>query len=288
MDLIFVHGRDQQGKDPQELQAQWETALMKGWENLRLTRPHKLNIVFPFYGDELARLIEQLNTPLVSDVTTKGSAPDVNEAVFRGELLEELARNAGLTDDDIQAHYSEQPLQKGPLNWEWVQAILKALDNTPIGEASIDLFTRDVYVYLTNAAVRKKINKIVAEKFTGKECVVVGHSLGSVVTYNVLRSLGSRASAKRYVTVGSPLGVKAIQRLLVPPALAMPDGLAGWFNAYDERDVVALRPLDDRSFPVTPPIRNRAEVRNHTENRHGIIGYLDDSEVARWIYEALT
>lgn len=289
MDLIFVHGRDQQGKDPQELQVQWETALMKGWKNLGLTRPNNLNIVFPFYGDELARLVEQLNAPLVSDVTTKGSAPDVNEAAFRGELLEELARNAGLTDNDIQVHYSGQPLEKGPLNWEWVQAILKALDNTPIGEASIDLFTRDVYVYLTNAAVRKKIDKIVAEKFTGKECIVVGHSLGSVVTYNVLRALGSRASAKRYVTVGSPLGVKAIQRLLVPPALAMPDGLVGgWFNAYDERDVVALRPLDDRSFPVTPPIRNRAEVKNHTENRHGIIGYLDDSEVARWIYEALT
>ncbi len=288
MDLIFVHGRDQQGKNPQELQAQWEAALMKGWERLGLTRPGDLDVVFPFYGDELARLVEQLNAPLVSDVTTKGAASDVSEAAFRGELLEELARNAGLTDDDFQAYYSGQPLEKGPLNWEWVQAILKALDNTPIGEASIDLFTRDVYVYLTNRAVREKIDKIVADKFAGKECVVVGHSLGTVVAYNVLRSLGSSASAKRYVTVGSPLGVKAIQRQLVPPALAMPDGLPEWFNAYDERDVVALRPLDHTTFQVTPPVRNRAEVENHTKNRHGIAGYLDDREVARWIYEALT
>jgi hypothetical protein len=288
MDLIFVHGRDQQGKNPQELQAQWGAALDKGWKSLGLKRPNNLNIVFPFYGDELARMVEELNAPLVADVTTKGATPDTDEAAFRGELLEELARNAGLTDEDIQIHYSGQPLQKGPLNWEWVQAILKALDKTPIGEASIDLFTRDVYVYLTKAAVRKAINKIVAEKFGGGTCVVVGHSLGTVVTYNVLRTLGSQANARRYVTVGSPLGVKAIQRLLVPPALAMPDGLPEWFNAYDERDVVALRPLDSQTFPITPPIRNRSEVKNHTSNRHGIVGYLDDREVARWIHEALT
>lgn len=288
MDLIFVHGRDQQGKNPQELQAQWEAALERGWLSLGLKRPDNLNVIFPFYGDELARLVEELNAPLVADVTTKGAAPDVDEAVFRGELLEELARNAGLTDEDFQVHYSGQPVQKGPLNWEWVQAILKALDKTPIGEASLDLFTRDVYVYLTKAAVRKVINKIVVDQFVGDKCVVVGHSLGTVVTYNVLRTLGSQANATRYVTVGSPLGVKAIQRLLVPPALAMPAGLPEWFNAYDERDVVALRPLDSNTFPVTPPIQNRAEVKNHTKNRHGIGGYLDDREVARWIHEALT
>ena len=288
MDLIFVHGRDQQGKNLRELQVQWEAALNKGWESLGLKRPDHLNIAFPFYGDELARMVEELNASLVADVTTKGATPDTVEAEFRGELLEELARNAGLTDEDIQNYYSGQPLQKGPLNWEWVQAILKALDTTPIGEASIDFFTRDVYVYLTNKVVRKAVNAIVNDKFVGKECVVVGHSLGTVVTYNVLRALGSQARARRYVTVGSPLGVKAIQRLLVPPALAMPSGLPEWFNAYDERDVVALRPLDSKTFPITPPIRNWAEVKNHTENRHGIVGYLDDPVVARWIHEALT
>jgi len=109
-----------------------------------------------------------------------------------------------------------------------------------------------------------------------------------VVTYNVLRAMGAKANAKRYITVGSPLGVKAIQRHLVPPELAMPAGLKEWFNAYDERDVVALRPLDQETLPVTPAIRNRGEVRNRTTNRHGMTGYLDDAEVARWIHEALT
>lgn len=289
MDLIFVHGRDQQGKNPQELQAQWEAALEKGWEKLGLKRPDNLKVVFPFYGDELSRMVELLDTPLVADVTSKGASPDTDEAAFRGEFLEELAKNAGVTDKDIQAHYSGQPREKGPLNWGWVQAILRALDSeTEIGETLIDLFTRDVYVYLTNKAIQKKINKIVADKLSGEACVIVGHSLGTVVTYKVLRELGHQANARLYITLGSPLGVMALQRLLIPPALAMPDGLPAWNNAYDKRDVVALRPLDSETFPITPPILNRAEVINHTENRHGIVGYLDDKEVACWIHNALT
>jgi hypothetical protein len=55
----------------------------------------------------------------------------------------------------------------------------------------------------------------------------------------------------------------------------------------DEGDVVALRPLDGEVFPITPPIRNKTTVDNHTENRHGIVGYLDDPEVAREVLDAL-
>jgi hypothetical protein len=54
---------------------------------------------------------------------------------------------------------------------------------------------------------------------------------------------------------------------------------------------VALYPLDTAHFPLdptTPAIHNKRDVRNRTRNRHGIAGYLDDKEVARWIYDALT
>ena len=59
----------------------------------------------------------------------------------------------------------------------------------------------------------------------------------------------------------------------------------------DEGDVVALYPLDSNSFPldpVNPAIENKTNVHNHTDNRHGIEGYLDDRDVAQWIYDALT
>jgi hypothetical protein len=67
--------------------------------------------------------------------------------------------------------------------------------------------------------------------------------------------------------------------------------VSAWFNAMDERDVVALYPLDPTHFPLdpdTPAIENKTDVRNRTRNRHGVAGYLDNEVVARRIYRAIT
>ena len=56
----------------------------------------------------------------------------------------------------------------------------------------------------------------------------------------------------------------------------------------DERDVVALYPLDQSGFPIMPAIENKTDVDNDTENQHGISGYLEDKAVAKRIYDALT
>lgn len=286
MKLVFIHGRAQEGKDPVKLQEEWEDALNKGLQAAGLTWPAGLTVAFPFYGDKLDQLVKQLDTPTVDDVVTKGAAQDTTEASFRGQLLREMATAAGITDADIQKHYTGTPQEKGPLNWKWVHAILRALDKTPLGESAIDRFTRDVYVYLAYPAVRKAIDAIVADALTGGADVVVGHSLGSVVGFNVLRKAPATLGVRRYVTVGSPLAVKAIKADLDTP-LAMPGCVNSWYNAMDPRDVVALYPLDGNHFPIDPAIENKTTVDNFTENRHSIAGYLTDPDVARKIHEAL-
>jgi hypothetical protein len=287
MKLILIHGRSQQGKDPVQLQQEWLDALNIGLTRSNLQLPQSIKIEFPFYGDKLDALLKELQTPTVEDVVFRGVEPDDNEAAFRRELLDEMAKGEGISDAEIQAHYALVPHDKGVLNWEWVQAILKALDKTPLGEKAIDGFTRDVYIYLTIKAVRKAIHAIVEACFSDEPCVVVGHSLGTVVGYNVLSKLPATIRVKKYITVGSPLGLNAIQKKLDSP-LSMPPGVAGWFNALDERDVVALHALNKRHFNITPPIENKTDVDNHTDNRHGIVGYLDDATVAAKIHEALT
>lgn len=287
MKLVFVHGRDQQGKPRADLQRLWEESLDVGLANAGMVRPRGMSVEFPYYGDELDRLVRELATPLVADVRTRGENPDTAEAEFRGRLLAELARGSGISDTDIAACHAGDVTEKGPLNWAWVQAILRALDRTPLGEATIDAFTRDVYVYLTNDAVASLIDRIVLQAINNEPCVVVAHSLGTIITYRLLRQAEVSAQVRRLITVGSPLGVTAIREHLRPPALAKPDGVAQWFNAFDRRDVVALRALDKATWDIAPPIENRSEVDNHTTNRHGISGYLDDPTVARWIAEGL-
>lgn len=287
MKLVFIHGRDQQGKDPVALQTEWKHTLVESLTKFDLELPDDVEILFPFYGDKLVDLINQLDTPLVADVVAKGAAADDKEAAFRREILYEMATNSGISDAEIQAYYAALPRERGLPNWEWAQAILRALDRTPLGDRAIDRFTRDVYVYLTNKVVRKEIDIILNNVFTADgPYVVVGHSLGSVVGYNVLSKLATTKLIRAYITVGSPLGIKAIKKQLDSP-LAMPDCVSEWYNAMDDRDVVSLYPLDTQNFPITPAITNKTNVDNHTDNRHGIVGYLNDPDVAKRIYQAL-
>ncbi len=103
--------------------------------------------------------------------------------------------------------------------------------------------------------------------------------------YEVLREhVGN--SVPRLVTVGSPLGIRAIRDQLATP-LSMPAGVRDWYNAFDDRDVVALYPLNAGNFNIRPPVKNYPFVNNHTDNRHGIAGYLDDADVAFQIDAAL-
>ena len=79
--------------------------------------------------------------------------------------------------------------------------------------------------------------------------------------------------------------MKVIKQRISP--VGHPQCVVSWFNAMDERDVVSLYPLDAKHFPIQPAIENKTDVDNHTDNRHGISGYLDDAEVARRIHDAL-
>lgn len=286
MKLVMVHGRGQLGKDPAALQKDWTDALGYGLLRASKTLPPATTVEFPFYGDELERLVHQTQTPLGIDANAKGTDTDT-EKELRGEILEELAAGMGVTRADIEREYAGQPIKKGPQNWEWVQAILRAVDRVPgVSSSVLDLFTRDVYVYLTFPGARVAIDRIVSDAIGREPCVIVAHSLGSVIAYNVLAKRNPTPPVARFVTVGSPLGIRGIKRLIERP-LRSPACLGHWFNAYDDRDMVALIALDVKGFDVAPPIENHSRVRNFTDNRHGIRGYLADPVVAARIAELL-
>lgn len=176
---------------------------------------------------------------------------------------------------------------RGPLNWEWIQATLRAIDKhggRTMGARTLELFTRDVFVYCSYPGVRDEIDRIVRAALTEQPTVIIAHSLGSVVAYNVLRTDPRRLQVPALITVGSPLGVRAVRDNFRP--LRNPP-VGAWYNAYDSHDVVALYPLDSTNFPIQPAIRNLGAIDNHTDNRHGIDGYLDDVTVARWVVSAL-
>jgi hypothetical protein len=303
-DLVLVHGRSQQEKDANALKAEWLTALAEGLRKNNLTIPIAADrIRFPYYGDTLFAL-------------AKGR-DDVPKIEVRGDPFGVVARDFSISAEDQfflevarEIHSAVGSRRDQPVNetgtvravgafqpFSPLQNVLRALDRLlPAGSTlALEVITRDVYRYLTNSRIREQIELGIAQAITpGTQTVVVAHSLGSVVAYNLLRREGHLRgwNISLLVTVGSPLAITPIRRILEFLApLSFPQCVGAWHNARDLRDIVALHALDPENLPLTPalhPIDNNNDVDNKTANRHGISGYLDDKSVARRIFGALT
>ena len=277
--IVMIHGRAQGGRDRDEIQREWTQALAAGTAAAGHTLPQGLDVALPFYGDELDALTEAYDMPLAHEITTKGDATQDRYLAFQEEVANDLRRKAGISDAEVDAIYGDNPRPKGPENWEWVQALIRSIDEWGGGTSqfAIEHLLRDVFLYTTAPAIRRAVNDIVLAAFDDRPTVVVAHSLGTVVAYDLLRE-AVRPEVPLLVTLGSPLGIRAIRREVLP--VLHPANVGKWLNGYDDRDVVALFPLDGDNFDVTPKIKNINNLRNQTDNRHGISGYLDKPGIA--------
>ena len=288
MNLLLIHGIAQGGKDPVKLERTWLDALEKGFAKSQLTMPASVNVLFPYYGDVLDRFVAQADLPVGNNATAKGGAPDTEYAEFRAAMADDIRKQVLVSDQEIAVEAGPAvAADKGPQNWKWVLSTLRILDRRlpNAGSWTIEKFIRDVFLYTRRRVVQDVIDTIVTDLMDDSPTVVVGHSLGSVVAYNVAVNR-QPAVTTLLLTVGSPLGLPAVSANLRP--LKNPSGKPGWTNAYDPRDVVALYPLDQKHFDVSPTIRNLRNESNWTDNRHGIVGYLDDKDVARAIHAGLS
>lgn len=283
MRLVLVHGIAQQGKDPSELKRAWLEALDVGLANAGLGSIKQHEVILPFYGDTLAQLTAQIEAPDSIELQTKGVAAAPEFDRIEVELLQEI-----LSTQLRNADERDGVTTKGIQNSVAALAIARAADSTPFGAPFLSRFVKDVAAYLNHRRVMQKVHEIVQPAINTERCVVVGHSLGSVVAFRILREMGRSANVERFITLGSPLGLNTIRTLITPPPLETPIGVKSWTNAFDPTDVVSLHPLDRTTWDVKPAIVNISDVNNQTPNRHGIGGYLDDGRVAAAIYEALS
>ncbi|WP_444904769.1 hypothetical protein ACJJIU_08195 [Microbulbifer sp. CnH-101-E] len=291
-ELVFVHGRAQEFKSSTQLKSDWIDAFRKGLAKSGLDLPiPETKIRFPYYGQTLHDLVKGSSIENSAKVIVRGSGPSREEELFFINILEEIRKNYNVSDRQLREVDDSQVVERGILNWEWVQTILKGIDRFVPGASStsIALFIKDAYEYLVNTGLKSLIDDGVRNAFDPNvETVVVSHSLGTIISYSLLTAEGDFQGWKvpLHLTLGSPLAVTSVKHKLSP--IRFPKCVGHWFNAMDERDVVALYPLNKKYFPITPSIENKTNIDNHTSNRHGIDGYLDDAEVALRIYKALT
>lgn len=296
--LILIHGRSQAGKDASALKQEWLDALDVGLGAIGETLPIGVDDVrFPYYGDTLEALTDDPEADDVPEIIVRGDGRSADSTTQRMALalIQETLQQQGIDDDAIRTAADDDVIERGPLSWQWIHKGLRLLDDLPgVSGATMALATNDVASYITMPGVRKRINDGVGEAFDAlaadDEVVVVSHSLGTVVAYDMvaLNKAHQDRPLPAFITIGSPLGMTAIRNAFNPRP--WPPGAQRWLNAFDRRDVIALYPLDDDRFRVSPanPIENHDGVDNTTFNHHSISGYLSDPTIAGAIVAALT
>lgn len=109
------------------------------------------------------------------------------------------------------------------------------------------LFLHDVRDFLFDEQRRARMEETFRSRLLagGGPFIVVAHSQGSMVAYNVLRALkADDADVRLFLTIGSPLGMDEVQDVLkdIGGPLRVPDCVARWVNVAEPLDPVALDP----------------------------------------------
>ncbi len=109
------------------------------------------------------------------------------------------------------------------------------------------LFLHDVRDFLFDADRRARMADTLRRRIAagGGPFIVIAHSQGSMIAYDVLRALKrEEADVRLFVTIGSPLGMAEVQDVLkeIGGPLRVPECVAQWVNVAERLDPVALDP----------------------------------------------
>lgn len=223
--VLGLHGISKQQLGRHQLLNLWRPALADGLERATgvTADPPEMDLVF--YGDLFLRSV---NLDDVDDDEAEDLLTAAHEVVTESEIAD------AQREPDKAYIRVPRPLQ----------AVAGAIGRK-FGSAAMLLFfgdLRQVRRYLWDGEVKAEVDRRADEAFVADCRVLVGHSLGSVVAYELARRHPDR-HLPALVTLGSPLAVKFIRNRLAKLAGATapvtPPGIARWVNVYDKRDPVA-------------------------------------------------
>lgn len=160
------------------------------------------------------------------------------------------------------------------------------------------LFLKDVKDFLFDAGKRKLMEQSLRERLDagGGPFIVIGHSQGSMIAYQVLRQMQKAdCDVRLFVTIGSPLGIQEVKDALgkMGPGkpLAVPDCVDRWLNVAERLDPVALDAHLENDYRANS---RGVKAEDHTglminpdwqTNPHSGTGYLSMDVVRRAVRE---
>lgn len=152
---------------------------------------------------------------------------------------------------------------------------------------------KDLGQYYTDDNLRNKIKTRLKEllvKHKQDEIILIAHSMGTIVAYDVLREIGRDPEHKdlfveHLITIGSPLGVTPVKGKILKEnsdKLRTPSCVThGWVNFSDPQDYVCIDSHLRDDYAVNSSgirVEDRMVCNDYPDNEHKSYGYLRTPE----------
>ncbi len=298
--IIAIHGLG--NKPPHSLlEKWWYDALIEGLNKIEAS-PKDFTFKLVYWADIL---YEHVLDPAISD----NKSPYFLDEPYRPADGKITPHTEGLKTRFLK--YAEKQLDKiflkpdMTLNYEGVTNSIihnyfRELEIYFQGDATEDSQPNN---YQSRNAIRERLIKTLAEH-KGDDILLIAHSMGTIVAYEVLHDFAEEFSINTFVTIGSPLGLPVVvsriyadqnRQLPQEKKLRAPDNIRHkWYNLSDTEDMVALDPTlaDDYEANKSGIRAKDISVFNDYEmngerNPHKSFGYLRTPEMAKIVIEFL-
>ncbi|ENV46568.1 hypothetical protein P255_00710 [Acinetobacter brisouii CIP 110357] len=292
MKIIFIHGIKQQNFDACSFQEYWLNVFNTGMNKIEPeVNVDQLDLAFPFYGDILDafnhRKAVNLET-LRPNWSFFAKLPRIRQQ--RSDALKQALEEIPLLPHDDTPYslknrfFMLSQLAKDRMLKEMVMLLNHFPD---LHESLIQRFLCEVYLYWYNPEFKQQVHERILTCFEpNQRHIVIAHSLGTVIAYNLLHELSAHYEIKRFITLASPLPFNVIQKHLMHP-VQRPKVLSGdWHNFYSQDDYLTTFPMLPPMFDLHPQIDNKL-ITTFVDKPHEITGYLQHPLVIRRILELL-
>lgn len=269
--IVGVHGISQQRSGPMRQSKRWSDAFMRGMKYAGCPPDQVPTLAVAFYGHLFRK-----GSPYLGELEDQQWQDD--ETAFVAGALSELT--AGMSAEEVDqlvraAQLLGLPRFLPPAVLRGLAAVDKKWGTGRGLLLAWDL--RQVHAYLHVPQAGEEIRAIVTEAVSVDTRVLLGHSLGSVVVYDLLVR-GALPHIRGLVTVGSPLPLHTVWSALPEAGNVLRDVL--WLNIYDSWDVVTL------GHGMAPHAED-IPVTNRRGDPHAITQYLAQQDTASAILRAV-
>lgn len=270
--IIGVHGlANKPPKAPHELD--WKKAITEGLQRNFNVSPTTLNFRLVYWADVLYQ------QPVVND----------EEPYQQAEGTGPLKTYKDGWSDALR--FTLSSVGGGALD-----AAKRWFGIDTVADVVLQAKLQDLARYYNEATVRNELRKRLREAISAekdKRLMVVAHSMGSIISYDVLRELGKEdtpPTVDHFITIGSPLGLPHVKLKIFEEnqTLRTSSIVRQWTNLADRRDPVAFDThlgddyeANDRGVAVRDDlIINSYKNRTGKTNYHKIYGYLRAPELS--------